>query len=112
MPAIGLGVHRAAPEETTAAVHAALAGGYRLIDTTAAYMNEEQVGDRTRLVARIITDAGVYHRRAKWPLPLSPDHARQGDRWLALRAVATLWDELAQAAPEPAGTSGIHAQGR
>jgi diketogulonate reductase-like aldo/keto reductase len=48
MPALGLGVYRSSPEETTAAVESALASGYRLIDTAAAYLNERQVGEGIR----------------------------------------------------------------
>jgi 2,5-diketo-D-gluconate reductase A len=44
MPALGLGVFQSPPEETAAAVQAALAAGYRHIDTAAAYGNEEAVG--------------------------------------------------------------------
>jgi diketogulonate reductase-like aldo/keto reductase len=33
LPALGFGVFRSAPEDTVAAVEAALAQGYRLIDT-------------------------------------------------------------------------------
>ena len=36
---------RSAPEETVAAVESALACGYRLIDTAAAYGNEREVGE-------------------------------------------------------------------
>ena len=45
MPALGLGVFQSAPEETTAAVEAALATGYRHIDTAAGYGNEREVGE-------------------------------------------------------------------
>ena len=45
LPRLGFGVFRSSPEETAAAVEAALAHGYRLIDTAAAYMNERQVGE-------------------------------------------------------------------
>src|SRR5690348_12419600 len=45
MPALGLGVYQSPPEETAAAVEAALTTGYRLIDTAAAYGNERQVGE-------------------------------------------------------------------
>ncbi len=45
MPALGLGVFQTPPEETLAAVEAALASGYRHIDTAAAYGNERQVGE-------------------------------------------------------------------
>jgi 2,5-diketo-D-gluconate reductase A len=48
MPALGLGVFQSPPEETTAAVEAALATGYRHIDTAAAYGNEREVGAGVR----------------------------------------------------------------
>ncbi|WP_407361700.1 aldo/keto reductase [Microbacterium sp. LBN7] len=48
MPALGFGVFQAAPEETVAAVTAALETGYRLIDTAAAYGNEREVGQAIR----------------------------------------------------------------
>ncbi len=48
MPALGLGVYQSSPEDTLGAVETALADGYRLIDTAAAYMNEEQVGQALR----------------------------------------------------------------
>ena len=48
MPAIGLGVFQTPPEETRAAVAAALETGYRHIDTAAAYGNEREVGEAVR----------------------------------------------------------------
>jgi diketogulonate reductase-like aldo/keto reductase len=48
MPAIGLGVFQSPPEETLTAVETALRGGYRLIDTAAAYGNEREVGEAIR----------------------------------------------------------------
>jgi len=48
MPAIGLGVFQTPPDETTAAVEAALELGYRHIDTAAAYGNEREVGEGIR----------------------------------------------------------------
>jgi len=48
LPAIGLGVFQTPPEETRAAVEAALATGYRHIDTAAAYGNEREVGEAVR----------------------------------------------------------------
>ena len=48
MPALGLGVFQSPPEQTTAAVEAALAVGYRHIDTAAAYDNERDVGEGVR----------------------------------------------------------------
>jgi diketogulonate reductase-like aldo/keto reductase len=48
MPALGLGVFQSPPEETVAAVQAALTTGYRHIDTAAAYGNEREVGEAIR----------------------------------------------------------------
>jgi diketogulonate reductase-like aldo/keto reductase len=48
IPAIGFGVFQAPPEQTQAAVEAALEVGYRHIDTAAAYGNEREVGQAVR----------------------------------------------------------------
>jgi len=48
MPALGLGVFQSPPAETATAVGSALAVGYRLIDTAAAYANEREVGEGLR----------------------------------------------------------------
>ena len=48
IPALGLGVFQTPPDETVAAVEAALATGYRHIDTAAAYFNEREVGEAIR----------------------------------------------------------------
>ena len=48
MPALGLGVFQTPPDETRAAVDAALTTGYRHIDTAAAYGNEREVGEAIR----------------------------------------------------------------
>jgi len=48
MPALGLGVFQTPPDETIGAVDAALAVGYRHIDTAAAYGNEREVGEAIR----------------------------------------------------------------
>jgi diketogulonate reductase-like aldo/keto reductase len=45
LPGLGLGVFQTPPDETRAAVSAALEAGYRHIDTAAAYGNERQVGE-------------------------------------------------------------------
>lgn len=45
MPALGLGVFQTEPEATASVVETAIASGYRLIDTAAAYFNERQVGE-------------------------------------------------------------------
>ncbi|MGJ6980493.1 aldo/keto reductase [Aestuariimicrobium soli] len=48
LPSVGLGVFQSPPDETTAAVEAALAAGYRHIDTAASYRNEREVGEGIR----------------------------------------------------------------
>lgn len=48
IPAFGLGVFLSTPEQTPDAVQCAIANGYRLIDTAAAYRNERQVGEGIR----------------------------------------------------------------
>ncbi len=48
IPALGFGVFQTAPEDTIAAVTTALEDGYRLIDTAAAYGNEQEVGEAIR----------------------------------------------------------------
>ena len=48
LPAVGLGVFQSSPEDTVTAVAAAIAQGYRLIDTAASYGNERQVGEGMR----------------------------------------------------------------
>ena len=44
MPILGFGVFQIPEDETQAAVEAALAAGYRHLDTAASYGNEEAVG--------------------------------------------------------------------
>ncbi|MFC9056730.1 aldo/keto reductase [Streptomyces sp. NPDC057074] len=48
MPALGLGVFQAAPDDTARAVETALRTGYRHIDTAAAYFNEHGVREGIR----------------------------------------------------------------
>ena len=48
MPSLGFGVFQIPNEQTEAAVESALATGYRLIDTAAAYFNEREVGAAIR----------------------------------------------------------------
>jgi len=48
LPTLGFGVFQTPPDETIAAVEAALAVGYRHIDTAAAYGNEREVGEAIR----------------------------------------------------------------
>ncbi|WP_405705850.1 aldo/keto reductase [Streptomyces xanthophaeus] len=48
MPVLGFGVYQIPPAETERAVTEALAAGYRLLDTAAAYQNEAAVGRAVR----------------------------------------------------------------
>jgi diketogulonate reductase-like aldo/keto reductase len=48
MPSLGFGVFQTPPDVTAQVVDAALATGYRLIDTAAAYGNEREVGQAIR----------------------------------------------------------------
>lgn len=48
MPALGLGLFLAPAAQTAASVECAVAAGYRLFDTAAAYLNEREVGDGLR----------------------------------------------------------------
>ena len=48
IPGVGFGVFQTPPDETIAAVEAALSVGYRHIDTAAAYGNEREVGEAIR----------------------------------------------------------------
>jgi diketogulonate reductase-like aldo/keto reductase len=48
MPAFGLGVFQSSPAQTVGAVEAAIANGYPLVDTAAAYGNEREVGEAIR----------------------------------------------------------------
>lgn len=52
MPILGFGVYQIPPEQTEQSVSDALAAGYRLLDTAAAYGNEEAVG-------RAIKNSGI-----------------------------------------------------
>lgn len=52
IPQIGFGVFQVAPDEVVEPVRTAIESGYRLIDTAAAYQNEEGVG-------KAIADSGV-----------------------------------------------------
>ena len=48
IPSLGLGVFLSPPELTAKAVELAVESGYRLVDTAAKYVNEEQVGEGLR----------------------------------------------------------------
>ena len=64
IPALGLGVFQTPPDETRNAVTAALASGYRHIDTAAAYGNERQVGEA--VVASDLDRSEVFIETKIW----------------------------------------------
>jgi 2,5-diketo-D-gluconate reductase B len=72
MPALGLGVFQTPPDETRAAVEAALAIGYRHIDTARGYENEAEVGAGIR-------DAGVPREEFFLTTKVPPDQAAPDD---------------------------------
>ena len=78
MPPLGLGVFQTPPEETSGAVEAALAAGYRHIDTAAAYGNEREVGEAIR---RSGIDRGeVFIKTKLWISDYGYDEALLGVR--------------------------------
>ena len=58
IPVLGIGTFMLSPEDTESSVYAALKGGYRMIDTANAYLNEEAVG---RALNRAISE-GIVKR--------------------------------------------------
>jgi diketogulonate reductase-like aldo/keto reductase len=76
MPALGFGVYRSPPEQTSDAVECALSNGYRLIDTAAAYGNERQVGEGIRRSG--IDRADVFVTTKLWISQYGYDEALRG----------------------------------
>lgn len=64
IPALGFGVYRNPPARTTVSVETALANGYRLIDTAAAYQNEAEVG--SALSQTGVDRAGLFITTKLW----------------------------------------------
>jgi 2,5-diketo-D-gluconate reductase A len=71
MPILGFGVFQIPDEETQAAVEAALAVGYRHLDTAASYQNEEAVG-------RAIKNSGIARNELFITTKLWIQHAPAG----------------------------------
>lgn len=76
MPAIGLGVYQSSPSETVDAVKVAISDGYRLVDTAAAYGNEQQVGEGIRLSG--IDRTHVFVTTKLWMSDYGYDQALHG----------------------------------
>jgi len=89
MPLLGLGVYRSSPEETEHAVSTALATGYRLIDTAAAYGNEAEVGEAIRKSA--VARGDVFVTTKLWISDYGYDEALHGfDRSMRKLGLDTL----------------------
>ena len=82
MPALGFGVYRIPPEQTTDTVLTALKTGYRLIDTAAAYNNEKGVGEA--IVRSEMPRSEIFVTSKLWPTDYGYTSAlRAFDRSLA-----------------------------
>ncbi len=77
VPVLGIGTFMISPEDTVNSVYAALKGGYRMIDTANAYMNEEAVGKGlARAIAEgIVTREEVFVSTKIWPTLYENAHA-------------------------------------
>lgn len=69
VPVLGIGTFMISPEDTEKSVYAALKGGYRMIDTANAYMNEEAVGNALARAIRdgIVKREDVFVSTKIWP---------------------------------------------
>lgn len=70
IPILGFGVYQIEPEGTQAAVEAALAAGYRHIDTAAAYGNEVEVG--RAIAASGLSRDELFITTKLWPQQAEP----------------------------------------
>ena len=73
MPILGLGVYQIPFDETQAAVEAAIAAGYRHIDTAASYGNEEAVG--RAIAASGVARDDLFVTTKLWIQPPGQDRA-------------------------------------
>ena len=76
IPALGFGVFQTPPDETRAAVSAALAAGYRHVDTAAAYGNERQVGEAVH--ASDLDQSDVFLETKIWISDYGSDETLHG----------------------------------
>ena len=69
VPVLGIGTFMISPDDTERSVYAALKGGYRMIDTANAYMNEEAVGKALARAIRegIVKRGDVFVSTKIWP---------------------------------------------
>ena len=68
-PVLGIGTFMISDEDTEKAVYAAIKGGYRLIDTANAYMNEEGTGRAVRRAIKegIVKREDLFVSTKLWP---------------------------------------------
>lgn len=108
MPALGLGVYQSTAEETADAVKTSISHGYRLIDTAAAYGNEQQVGkgiaqsdiDRDELfvITKLwISDYGFDHTLHAFERSMRKLALEQLDLYLLHWPMPTEWDRTVEA---------------
>lgn len=76
-PVLGIGTFMISPDDTEKSVYAALKGGYRMIDTANAYMNEEAVGKALARAIRegIVKREDVFVSTKIWPTVYEDENA-------------------------------------
>ena len=74
MPMAGIGTFLLTPDEAEASVLSALQGGYRLIDTANAYVNEKAVG-------RAMKKSGLPPRKSSSKPSCGPRSTSSPTRW-------------------------------
>ena len=89
MPALGLGVFQSPPEATLGAVEAAIADGYRLIDTAAAYGNEREVGKAIRRSG--VNRAEIFVTTKLWISDYGYEPALRGSTPACAGSGSTTW---------------------
>ncbi|CAI4225390.1 unnamed protein product [Auanema sp. JU1783] len=93
MPQFGLGTWQATKEEVKNAVHAALAKGYRLIDTAFVYSNEEAIGEALQeaFAAGVVKREDLFITTKAWAAFFDPakieEHLKDSLRMLQLEYV-------------------------
>ena len=73
MPQVGLGTYQLEPDDAEASVKSALAGGYELIDTANAYVNERAVGRGMRASGKAREE--IFLETKLWPYFYESDTA-------------------------------------
>ena len=110
MPALGLGVFQSAPEQTTAAVEAALAAGYRHIDTAAAYGNEREVGEGIRNSGLDRSD--VFIETKVWVSDYGYDQTLHAWEKATASSASTTWTCSSCISPPPTASKELSARTR